>query len=84
MRRFREGWIGRVRVGTTLTAMIYRLPPILRRRARSSIPASTSSSTTCRHRTASTNIMQNKIDLALVNLPVDKQAAADHAAVPEE
>src|SRR5215467_1112105 len=31
MRRFREGWMGRVQVGTTLTAMIYRLPPILRR-----------------------------------------------------
>src|SRR6195256_6980948 len=30
MRRFREGWTGRVHVGTTLTAMIYRLPPILR------------------------------------------------------
>ena len=31
MRRFREGWTGRAHVGTTLTTMIYRLPPILRR-----------------------------------------------------
>ena len=31
MRRFCEGWIGRVRVGTTLSSMIYRLPPILNR-----------------------------------------------------
>src|ERR1700716_1227969 len=31
MRRFCEGWIGHVHVGTTLSAMVYRLPPILRR-----------------------------------------------------
>src|ERR1700716_1878288 len=31
MHRFREGWIGHVHVGTTLSAMVYRLPPILRR-----------------------------------------------------
>ena len=30
MRRFREGWIGRVRISMTLTSMIYKLPPILR------------------------------------------------------
>src|ERR1700741_4916554 len=31
MRRFREGWVGRVHLGTTLTALIYELPPILRK-----------------------------------------------------
>src|SRR5205807_10411522 len=31
MQRFCEGWIGHVRVSTTLSAMTYRLPPILRR-----------------------------------------------------
>ena len=31
MRRFREGWLGRVRIGTTLTALTYVLPPILRK-----------------------------------------------------
>ena len=28
MRRYRQGWLGRVRVGTTLTALTYRLPAI--------------------------------------------------------
>jgi DNA-binding transcriptional LysR family regulator len=31
MRRFRDGWLGQVRVGTTLTAMMHELPPILKR-----------------------------------------------------
>ena len=31
MRRYREGWIGRVHIGTTLTALTYELPPILRK-----------------------------------------------------
>src|SRR3954462_12478059 len=31
MRHFRDGWLGRVRIGTTLTALMYHLPPILRR-----------------------------------------------------
>src|SRR5204863_9981092 len=30
MLRFRKGWVGRVRIATTLSSMIYRLPPILR------------------------------------------------------
>ena len=30
MRRFQEGWIGRIRIGTTLTALLYDLPPVLR------------------------------------------------------
>jgi DNA-binding transcriptional LysR family regulator len=72
MRRFREGWIGRVHVGTTLTTMIYRLPPILRQVrldhpgidlivANNPTPANVE------------GIIQNKIDLALVNLPVGKR-----------
>ena len=30
MRRFRDGWLGRVHIGTTLTALMYELPPVLR------------------------------------------------------
>jgi DNA-binding transcriptional LysR family regulator len=30
MRRFGDGWLGRVRVGTSMTALMYLLPPILR------------------------------------------------------
>src|SRR5262245_51877870 len=30
MRRFDDGWLGSVRVGTSMTVLIYLLPPILR------------------------------------------------------
>jgi DNA-binding transcriptional LysR family regulator len=70
MRRFRDGWIGRVRVGTTLTAMIYRLPPILRklRRSHPGIDLVVSNMPTPQ---SVENIIQNKIDMALVTLPVE-------------
>ena len=29
MRRFRDGWVGRVHIGTTNAALMYDLPPIL-------------------------------------------------------
>jgi hypothetical protein len=29
MKRYHEGWMGRVHIGTTLTALLYELPPIL-------------------------------------------------------
>src|SRR5258708_26703978 len=31
MRRFDGGWLGRVRIGTSATVLMYALPPILRR-----------------------------------------------------
>src|SRR5579862_664804 len=31
MRRFSEGWLGRVRVGTSMTVLMNLLPPVLRR-----------------------------------------------------
>ena len=30
MRRFGDGWLGRVRVGTSMTVLMYALPPVLR------------------------------------------------------
>src|SRR5579862_3526283 len=30
MRGLRDGWLGRVRIGATLTALLYDLPPVLR------------------------------------------------------
>ena len=31
MRRFNDGWLGRVRIGTSMTVLMYALPPILRK-----------------------------------------------------
>jgi DNA-binding transcriptional LysR family regulator len=70
--RFREGWVGRVHVGTTLTTMIYRLPPILRR-VRLDHPGIDLVVTNTPTRTNVDNIIQNRIDLGLVNLPVENR-----------
>jgi DNA-binding transcriptional LysR family regulator len=70
MRRFRDGWIGRVHIGTTNTAMTYLLPPILRR-LRLNHPGIDLLVTNMATRDSIEQIIQNKIDLALVTLPVE-------------
>lgn len=72
MRRFREGWIGRVRISMTLTSMIYKLPPILRQ-IRLDHPGIDLVITNTPTPTSVDNIIHNRIDLALVNLPVQKK-----------
>jgi DNA-binding transcriptional LysR family regulator len=70
MQRFCEGWVGHVHVATTLSSMIYRLPPILRsvRLDHPGIDLVVNNTPTAK---SVENILQNKVDLALVNLPVD-------------
>src|SRR5262245_15707466 len=69
MRRFRDGWIGRVHIGATNTAMMYDLPPVLRqlRLEHSGIELHITNMPT---RESVEQILQNKLDLALVTLPV--------------
>jgi DNA-binding transcriptional LysR family regulator len=69
MRRFREGWLGRVHIGTTLTALTYELPPILRK-IRMEYPGIDLLVTNMPTRDSIENIMKNAIDIALVTLPV--------------
>ena len=70
MRRFRDGWIGRVHIGTTNTAMTYELPPILRR-LRLDYPGIDLLVTNMPTRDSVEHIIQNEVDLALVTLPVE-------------
>jgi DNA-binding transcriptional LysR family regulator len=70
MRRFRDGWIGRVEIGTTNTAMTYELPPILRR-LRLDYPGIDLRLVNLATRESVEHIIANKIDLALVTLPVE-------------
>jgi DNA-binding transcriptional LysR family regulator len=72
MRRFREGWVGRVHVGTTLTAMIYRLPPILRK-VRLDNPGIDLVVTNTPTKYTVDNIIRNRIDLGLINLPIENK-----------
>jgi len=82
MRRFRDGWVGRVLVGTTLTAMVYRLPPILRM-LRLDHPGIDLVVTNMPTRDSVEKIIQNKIDLALVTLPIDKRQLRITPLLPE-
>jgi DNA-binding transcriptional LysR family regulator len=70
MQRFCEGWIGRVHIGTTLSAMIYRLPPLLSK-VRLDHPGIDLIVTNTPSPQSVENVLQNKVDLALVNLPVE-------------
>jgi DNA-binding transcriptional LysR family regulator len=72
MRRFRKGWLGRVRVGTMLTALTYRLPPILGR-LRADHPDIELVVNNMPTQDAVANVLQNKIDLGLVALPVENK-----------
>ena len=69
MRRFRQGWVGRVHVGTTLTALTYHLPPILRT-LRKEHPGIELMVTNMPTRESVDGVLQNRLDLALVTLPV--------------
>jgi DNA-binding transcriptional LysR family regulator len=69
MKRFRQGWIGRVHIGTTLTALTYQLPPILRK-LRSDYPGIELLVTNMPTRDSVDRVLQNAFDLALVTLPV--------------
>lgn len=71
MRRFRDGWIGRVRIGTTNTAITYVLPPIIRR-LREQHPGIELLITNTATRDTVENVIQNKFDLGIVTLPVDE------------
>jgi DNA-binding transcriptional LysR family regulator len=72
MRRFRDGVAGRVHVATALTAMVYRLPPILGRLHvdHPGIDVIVSNMPT---QDSVEKILQNKADLALVTQPVDNR-----------
>jgi DNA-binding transcriptional LysR family regulator len=70
MRRYRDGWIGRVRIGTTNTALTFLLPPLLRK-LRHEHPGLELHVTNLPSRESVEAILQNRIDLALVSLPVE-------------
>jgi DNA-binding transcriptional LysR family regulator len=69
MRRFRDGWLGRVHIGTTMTALMYALPPILRE-LRTAHPGIDIVVTNMATRDAVEKTIRNEIDFGLVTLPV--------------
>jgi DNA-binding transcriptional LysR family regulator len=69
MRRFREGWLGRVHIATTLTALTYDLPPVLRKLRREH-PGIELAVTNMPTRDSVDAVLQNTVDLALITLPI--------------
>lgn len=72
-RRRREGWLGRVRLGTSTIALNFHLPPVLRR-LRSAHPyielAVTSGTTVA----VLAQLARNELDAGVVNLPIEDRA----------
>lgn len=71
MRRYRDGWMGRVRIGTTNSALTHLLPPVLRKLS-SDYPGIELHVTNLPTPESAEGIRQSRIDLAIVTLPVDK------------
>jgi DNA-binding transcriptional LysR family regulator len=71
MRPYRDGWIGRVQIGATNTMLVHMLPPILRELSRAH-PGIDLYVTNMPTRESVARILENRLDLALVTLPVEK------------
>ena len=72
LRHLRDGWMGRVRVGTTNTALMYDLPPVLHQLSldHPGIDLHVSNMATSE---SVERVLQNATDLALVTLPVQNR-----------
>jgi DNA-binding transcriptional LysR family regulator len=83
MRRFKDGWLGRVRLGASATALTYRLPPVLRglreRHPSLELVVSTGSTTGVIER-----MMENRIDIGLVTLPVEEKTLSVTRVLEDE
>src|SRR5512145_337732 len=72
MRRHRDGWLGQVRVGSSTTALIYHLPPVLQalRTEHPNIGLVVTTGTTSG---VVERILRNEIDLGVVSLPLSER-----------
>jgi len=69
MRRHREGWLGRVRIGTSFVILNYLLPPILKR-LRATHPELELGISLGSSAQKAEQLLRNEIDLAILALPV--------------
>jgi DNA-binding transcriptional LysR family regulator len=73
MRRFGDGWLGRVRVGTSMTVLMYLLPPILRQ-LKTDHPQLEINLKACRTATTLQMLKTNALDLGLCAMPIEDPA----------
>jgi DNA-binding transcriptional LysR family regulator len=73
MRRFSDGWLGRVRIGTSMTLLMYLLPPILRKLKRDhpQLELNLKSGFTA---TTLQMLKTNALDLGLCAIPIEDPA----------
>jgi DNA-binding transcriptional LysR family regulator len=83
MQRHKEGRIGRVRIGTGATSLVYRLQPVLRR-LRTNYPDIDIAVSTGITPGIADQMMQDRIDLGLVTLPVDERSFQIHPLRKDE
>ena len=72
MRRHRDGWLGQVRIGSSTTALIYHLPPVLER-LRKEHPNIELVVTTGTTSGVVDRIIRNEIDLGVASLPISER-----------
>ena len=75
MRRQRDGWIGRVHIGSTLTGLMYLLPPVLKKvhAAHPGLDLLVTNSPT--HRMIE-GVLSNEMDIALATMPIEDNRLA--------
>src|SRR5262245_53346961 len=73
MRRFSDGWLGRVRVGTSMTVIMYLLPPILRQ-LKTDYPQLEINLKAGLTTTTLQMLKTNALDLGLCALPIEDPA----------
>ena len=79
MRRHRDGWLGQVRIGSSTTALIYHLPPVLAR-LRKEHPNIELVVTTGTTTGVVERMLRNEIDLGIVSLPINERLHRSGAA----
>lgn len=72
MRRHRDGWLGQVRIGSSTSALIYLLPPVLARlrRQHPNIELVVTTGTT---NGVVERLLRNEVDLGIVSLPIHER-----------
>jgi DNA-binding transcriptional LysR family regulator len=73
MRRFSDGWLGRVRIGTSMTLLMYLLPPILRQ-LKTDHPQLEINLKTGFTATTLQMLKTNALDLGLCAIPIEDPA----------
>ncbi len=83
IQRYREGWLGPVRLGTTISVCVYLLPKLLGELRRSHPDLDVSIEIDLSHVIVE-KVVSNELDLGLVALPVDKTAPIQVTRVRED